>query len=109
MDEAKLLGIVLAGAVASLIVFLIMRELMCWYYKINRIVSLLEDIHESLNPAAVQPAGDTGTSTAAPPAGNLVEQVPPPPPPGMPASCAGCGTPVSTGDKFCPKCGTDLG
>ncbi len=45
---AKSLGLLLACAVAGLIVFLILRELMCWYYKINRIVSLLEDIKDSL-------------------------------------------------------------
>lgn len=30
------------------VVFLIFREFFCWYWKINRIVSLLEDISGSL-------------------------------------------------------------
>ena len=31
-----------------LLIFLICRELVCWYWKINRIVSLLESIDQKL-------------------------------------------------------------
>ena len=47
MDEV-VIGILVAFFVAF-IVFLILRELMCWYWKINRIVSLLEGIQASLS------------------------------------------------------------
>ncbi len=40
-------GILLAVLIA-IIVFLVLRELVCWYWKINRRVGLLEDIHRSL-------------------------------------------------------------
>jgi hypothetical protein len=33
----------LLGAVLLFVIFLIARELVCWYWKINRIVSLLEE------------------------------------------------------------------
>ena len=36
-------GIVIGIIIGAVVVFLICRELMCWYYKINKIVSLLED------------------------------------------------------------------
>lgn len=36
-------GIILGIIVGVIVLFLICRELICWYYKINRIVSLLED------------------------------------------------------------------
>lgn len=47
--------------VIVLIVMLILRELWCWYFKLNKIVSLLTDIRDSLktvrdtNSIAVRP------------------------------------------------------
>lgn len=32
-----------------ILIFLICRELVCWYWKLNEVVSLLRDIKESLN------------------------------------------------------------
>ena len=46
MDD--FIGAMLLTVFVSLIVFLILRELMCWYWKINKIVSLLEGIQASL-------------------------------------------------------------
>lgn len=42
-------SIVLMTLLISLVVFLIARELICWYWKINHIVSLLESIDSKLN------------------------------------------------------------
>jgi len=36
-------GIIIGIIIGVIVFFFICRELMCWYYKINRIVSLLED------------------------------------------------------------------
>jgi uncharacterized protein YgiM (DUF1202 family) len=36
-------GIVITIIIGVIVIFLACRELMCWYYKINKIVSLLED------------------------------------------------------------------
>ena len=41
-------GIVIGIIVGVIIVFLICRELICWYYKINKIVELLEEQNELL-------------------------------------------------------------
>jgi hypothetical protein len=46
--SGDVLGIVIGIIIGAIIVFLICRELMCWYYKINRIVSLLEDQYRLL-------------------------------------------------------------
>jgi len=70
-QTGQLLGGLVVGIVVSFLVFLILRELMCWYYKINRIVSLLEDIkaalpHEGAVPRAgrdAQQAGRTADGT----------------------------------------------
>ncbi|MFH1328911.1 MAG: hypothetical protein ABIH76_08770 [Candidatus Bathyarchaeota archaeon] len=35
--------------IVCLFVFLIARELVCWYWKLNKIVSLLESIDEKLD------------------------------------------------------------
>jgi len=38
----------IAGLVALVIIFLICRELICWYWKINEAVDLLREIHKEL-------------------------------------------------------------
>ena len=45
MGEPNVLITVFGG----IIIFLLCRELMCWYWKINRIVLLLESIDAKLN------------------------------------------------------------
>jgi hypothetical protein len=47
MNNDVIVGVMVAVAV-FFVVFLILRELMCWYWKINTIVSLLEGIQGSL-------------------------------------------------------------
>ena len=34
--------------IITILIFLIFRELVCWYWKLNRIVSALEDIRAEL-------------------------------------------------------------
>ena len=45
MDSA--VGVIVALGV-MLLFFLLGRELICWYFKVNQIVTLLEDIRDSL-------------------------------------------------------------
>jgi hypothetical protein len=45
MDSA--VGLIVALGV-MLLFFLLGRELICWYFKVNQIVALLEDIRDSL-------------------------------------------------------------
>ena len=44
----KYFGIVFFGLIIWIILFFIFRELFCWYYKINEIVSLLKSIDKKL-------------------------------------------------------------
>ena len=37
------LGIIIVVLFGTIIIFLVCRELICWYWKLNRIVSLLEE------------------------------------------------------------------
>ena len=39
---------ILVASFFAFIIFLILRELMCWYWKINKIVTILENIQSSL-------------------------------------------------------------
>jgi hypothetical protein len=41
-------GITITYILIVLIVFLICRELVCWYWKLNKIVTLLESIESKL-------------------------------------------------------------
>lgn len=46
MDEGIPWAVI--GVVIAIVLFLICREIVCWYWKVNRIVSLLEDIKGAL-------------------------------------------------------------
>ena len=51
MLPEMLKGVILPLVIGFLI-FLILREVMCWYWKINTIVRLLEDIIKKMNEVA---------------------------------------------------------
>lgn len=42
-DTASIIGTFIIILIVLIIIFLICRELICWYYKINRIVELMEE------------------------------------------------------------------
>ena len=42
--------------VVGILVFVIAREFVCWYFKVNEIVGLLRSIDESLRGRAAPPA-----------------------------------------------------
>ena len=42
------LGAVLVGLVVAVVVFLILREVFCWYWKINQSVALLKEVRDLL-------------------------------------------------------------
>jgi hypothetical protein len=105
-DTSKLLVMLLAALGVGFAVFMILREVMCWYYKINRMVSLLEDIRDVLRKDGGPVAAGAGRVTELP-GNNAGPEIRPPK--DEPCSCAACGTPTSPNDKFCPKCGASLG
>ena len=51
MFPEMLKGVILPLIIGFLI-FLILREVMCWYWKINMVVRLLEDIIKKMNEVA---------------------------------------------------------
>lgn len=42
---------ILIGVCAFILIFLLVREILCWYWKINKIVRLLEDIKSNTSAA----------------------------------------------------------
>ncbi len=88
---------ILLTVIIAIIVFLVLRELVCWYWKINRRVGLLEDIHRSLQILIQNQrrllAEAEETSPAPPPTDQ--ESSPPPPsppdstPPNVPPGISG--------------------
>lgn len=44
----KVIGTVFLVFIITFVIFLILRELMCWYWKINHIITLLEKISSRL-------------------------------------------------------------
>ena len=48
----EMLKSVIFPLVIGFLIFLILREVMCWYWKINTIVRLLEDIIKKMNEVA---------------------------------------------------------
>lgn len=49
MGSGDAIGIVLASLALCIGVFIVCREIMLWYWKVNRIVELLESIDSKLD------------------------------------------------------------
>jgi hypothetical protein len=47
-NSGNILGIIIGVLIGIIIVFLICRELVCWYWKINRLVALMEEQNDLL-------------------------------------------------------------
>ena len=87
------LGYFIIGLTIWFILFLALRELNCWYFKINEIVSLLKSIDKKLGkeqPDKEQP---------------VVEQTDNDEPVNNKWLCSGCG---AENVIYCPKCGKPI-
>jgi len=61
MDFLQTVGAVVVGVLLCGVVWLLLRELSCWYFKINKMIRLLEDIRAAL-PARAAVDGSGGGS-----------------------------------------------
>lgn len=55
---------IVIGALLSLGVFLICREIVCWYFKMNEVTSLLREIRTSLHQIALSKKSEQRPPTA---------------------------------------------
>ena len=61
MEFLDMVGAVVVGVLLCGVVWLLLRELSCWYFKINKMIRLLEDIRAAL-PARPAVDGSGGGS-----------------------------------------------
>jgi hypothetical protein len=59
------IGSVLVVLVIAILVFLLLREVMCWYYKINEIIGLLRETNGLLRASVQGAAAPSPASRAA--------------------------------------------
>jgi len=75
----------------SILIFLICREIVCWYFKINERVALLKEIRDLLTKKAVTiPASTPRTSSE------------------NKTACPKCGKELAYNSGFCESCGTKI-
>lgn len=80
----------------AIIILLVFREVLCWYWKINQNVALLTEVRDILGAIAYHIKGNSQGRVSP-------EQVSPA------KSCTGCGTAVvDVGSAFCSQCGVKL-
>lgn len=95
-----LLGTLLIALLVLVLVFFIAREILCWYWKINTIVSLLEDIKGkliNLNPSiSAQNLQPTPINSSDSPSN------------AHKVKCKKCGEKTSSEAKFCEFCGAAM-
>lgn len=90
---SNIAGGLLVFAVVAVIIFLVFREVFCWYWKINQNVALLTEIRNLLAAKSMVPVGTTQSSL----------------PPAALRTCKGCGSTITdAGSTFCTQCGAKL-
>lgn len=88
---SNVLGGVLVFLVIGIIFFLICREIVCWYFKINKNIALLFEIRNLLAAQHIEPAKSAPLPIAS---GKF---------------CTECGAAVvDNGSAFCGQCGVKL-
>lgn len=94
-DVGDFLGGIIVAFIVSIIIFLICRELNCWYWKINAHLKLMEDINSKL--AAISERLSRPSSTANEGLKETGE-----------ISCPQCKQNTAASGAFCENCGYKL-
>ena len=87
-----------------IIIFLIFREVVCWYWKINQSVALLTEIRDLLAGRTV-----TQNTIASTPTGAKYTPAPPAAPFGSMGACPNCSIVIPMSAQECPKCKASFG
>jgi hypothetical protein len=89
--SAQVLGIFLVTLLILIVLFLIFREFLCWYWKVNETLAVMLRIESSLDTIS-QRLAPTGTAAAVELAASVKK-------------CSNCGKDMPAGDKYCDSCG----
>lgn len=114
-DVGNLVATSLIVILVLLVVFLIFREFVCWYWKQNEIVGLLREIRDTQALGKSKHQGESSekrTESAVEPSFFMGPgQIPFVAPAGSDTGnfCHHCGEPVPVEAKSCTSCGKDLG
>jgi hypothetical protein len=90
-----------AGVIILIVIFLLCRELMCWYWKQNEQVRLLKDIKVLLEEHAAAAAATGSVSTGRKKSGKQI-------PPASSQSCKYCGADNLVSNTNCISCGNKI-
>ena len=105
--DGDFIASLLISLLVILVVFLILREVVCWYWKINETLSVLKEIRDLLksNPSAVQQNSSNSPNVVA-----KKEEVPRLTEQEMydKGNCPECGATVDRDQERCPECETSL-
>src|SRR5262245_11810591 len=111
------MGMILVALLIILVVFLLGREVVCWYWKVNERIALMRETNTLLASIETQ-LKQTGRAAPAAHVSAAASPSAPAPAPRTGASmaptvstsltCPGCKSPVKLMDKFCENCGQSL-
>lgn len=95
MLSAQVLGVLLIFLLIVFVMFLIGREFICWYYKINERLSVLEKIQTNLDVLMKRfPANSSAGSIPTVSPNSLVDR-----------ECRSCGKSITPDLRYCESCG----
>ena len=94
MDNfGALVGAMLVVAIVGFLLFLVLRELYCWYWKINRIIEILEAIQSNTGRSPLGIGGSQGDIAVVQPSISPGTEI-----------CPFCKEPSSRGNSVCEHC-----
>lgn len=106
------IGMLFISGVIAIIIFLVFREVFCWYWKINQNIALLTEIRDLLAAKGnLQGGGAVApqiTSVDAGAVASPAEKVPNGSPVNADSTCPNCSAPLRHDDQTCWKCGVDF-
>ena len=113
-----MLGYLLVVLIVLAVIFLVLRELVCWYWKINQHIALLTEIRDLLSAKGISNASQTVTSLSSTGATDISapglttstsSTAPQKPDTGPRGICPNCDSQIALNSSECPKCKAQFG